>query len=219
MSEVETMRERLVAIRARIDAAAQRSDRDGTAVRIIGASKTVSADRLRAALDAGLTDLGENRAQELIAKAPDLADCSPTWHFIGALQRNKVAMCAPYVAIWHSVDRPAVADTIAQRAPGAQVLLEVNISGDPHKAGVNPAELEVLLDRCREIGLVVLGLMTVPALVGDPRPAFAALRARADALGLPECSMGMSHDYEIAVEEGATMVRIGRALFGDRPSP
>ena len=217
MSEVESFRTRLAEIRDRIASAAARGGRAGAAVRIIGASKTVPVDRLRDAVAAGLTDLGENRAQELVAKAPELADLAPTWHFIGALQRNKVAMCAPYVSLWQSVDRASLAETIATRAPGARVFLEVNVSGEEQKSGIAPEETEALLDRCRELGLVVAGLMTVPALEGDPRGAFARLRAQADALGLPECSMGMSHDYEVAVEEGATMVRIGRTLFGARP--
>jgi hypothetical protein len=211
--------ERLDAIRARVRNAAQRSGREADAVRIIGASKTIGADVLRIAVEAGLTDLGENRAQELVEKAPALLDCAPTWHFIGALQRNKVAMCAPYVDLWHSVDRPALAETIAQRAPGARVLLEVNTSGEGQKAGAAPGDVDALLDQCRALGLEVLGLMTVPAAGVDPRPAFTTLRAQADRFGLPECSMGMTEDFELAIEAGATMVRIGRALFGDRPPP
>jgi len=210
---------RLDAIRERVHDAARRSGRSADAIRVIGASKMMPVEALRIAVEAGLTDLGENRAQELVIKAPALADLAPTWHFIGALQRNKVAMCAPYVALWHSVDRLALAETIAQRAPGAQVLLEVNTSGETNKAGISPVDVSELLDKSRALGLDVVGLMTVPAAGVDPRPAFTALRAQADTLGLAECSMGMTEDFEVAIEAGATMVRIGRALFGDRPQP
>jgi pyridoxal phosphate enzyme (YggS family) len=219
MSADESFRVRFAEVQARVSAAALRSGRNSGSIRIVGATKTVPVERLRIAVESGLRDLGENRAQELVAKAPELEDLAPTWHFIGALQRNKVGMCAPFVTMWHSVDRIGLAETIAARAPGARVLLEVNLSGEAQKAGVDPTRLDELLDRSRALGLEVEGLMTVPAAGVDPRPAFAGLRARADALGLRECSMGMSGDFEVAIEEGATIVRIGRTLFGDRPAP
>ena len=194
MSEVgASLRE----IRDRIDVAARRAGRDPAEVTLIGASKLVPAARIAEALDAGLTDVGENRAQELLAKAPILAErpVPPRWHFVGRLQRNKVAALTPWVGCWHSVDRPALGEAIARRAPGARVLVEA-LSG---------------------LDLDVDGLMTVAPLDGDPRGWFAALRDLGIRLGLRELSMGMSADFEAAIEEGATMVRVGRAIFGARP--
>jgi pyridoxal phosphate enzyme (YggS family) len=206
-------------IRERVAAAAREAGRDPDAVLIVGASKTVDLGRIRAALAAGLRDLGENRAQELVAKAPELAgsDPAPRWHFLGQLQRNKVRAVAPYVGLWQSVDRAELGREIARRAPGARVLIEVNIAAEPQKGGCDPVAVPRLRDELAEGGLDVRGLMAVPPAAGDPRPWFAALRGLGADLGLPELSMGMSGDYEAAVSEGATIVRIGRALFGDRP--
>jgi pyridoxal phosphate enzyme (YggS family) len=182
-------------------------------VRIVAATKTVGVGAIREALDAGCADLGENRAQELLAKAPELTT-RPAWHFIGRLQRNKVAALAPLVDLWQSVDRIELGRAIAGRAPGAAVLAEVNVADDPAKAGVTPQDAPALVDGLRSVGLSVGGLMTIPAAGRDPRPAFAALTQLAERLGLPEVSMGMSDDFEVAVEEGATIVRVGRAIFG-----
>ncbi len=206
-------------IRGRVAAAARASGRDPDEVLIVGASKTVDVERIRAALDAGLRDLGENRAQELVAKAPELAMQvpEPRWHFLGQLQRNKVRAVAPYVGLWQSVDRAELGAEIGRRAPGAQVLIEVNIALEPQKGGCDPAAVPELRDQLAGLGLDVRGLMAVPPASGDPRPWFGALRVLGSDLGLPELSMGMSGDYEAAVSEGATIVRIGRALFGDRP--
>ncbi|MCU1458962.1 MAG: pyridoxal phosphate enzyme YggS family [Actinomycetia bacterium] len=209
-------------IRERVDGAARGAGRDPGDVLIVGASKTVDLDRIRVALDAGLRDLGENRAQELVAKAPELAGAgtdAPRWHFLGQLQRNKVRAVAPYVGLWQSVDRGELGAEIARRAPGARVLVEVNLAAEPQKAGCEPAAVPALVDLLRSDGLDVRGLMAVPPASGDPRPWFAALRSLGQELQLPELSMGMSADYEAAVSEGATIVRIGRALFGDRPPP
>jgi PLP dependent protein len=206
---------------ARVAAAARRVGRDPAAVRIVAATKTVPVERIRALCAAGCTDLGENRAQELTAKAPELTDAvaggPPTWHFIGPLQRNKIKALAPLVACWHTVDRPALVPGIATHAPGATVLVEVNLAREPQKAGCDPDDVAALVGQADRAGLRVAGLMTVPPRGGDPRPWFAALAARAADLGLPECSMGMSEDFEVAVEEGATMVRLGRLLLGARP--
>ena len=187
-------------------------------------TKTVPEARVRDALAAGARDLGENRAQELVAKAEAIGDApaegeAPRWHFIGKLQRNKVRMLAPHVELWHSIDRPELADPLARYAPAARVLVEVNLSEEPQKGGCAAAEAPALVDRLRDAGLVVEGLMTVPAAAGDPRAAFAALRELAGRLELPQLSMGMTADFEIAIAEGATIVRVGSAVFGPRPGP
>jgi pyridoxal phosphate enzyme (YggS family) len=209
---------RLAAVRERVAEAAGRAGRPASAVRLVVVTKGVPPPVVQAVLDAGANELGENRAQELLAKAPEL-EGAPTWHFIGRLQRNKVAALAPLVDLWQSVDRLELGQAIAGRAPGAAVLAEVNVADDPAKAGVAPDEAPALVDGLRSAGLAVDGLMTVPAAGRDPRPAFAALTELADRLGLAEVSMGMSDDFEMAVEEGATIVRVGRAIFGGRDGP
>ena len=133
------------------------------------------------------------------------------------MQRNKVRLVAPVVALWESVDREEIAAEIGRRAPGAAVLVQVNVTGEPQKGGCAPSAVSALVEACTTYGCRVDGLMTVPEAVGDPGPVFARLRQMADDLGLRECSMGMSGDYEIAIAEGATMVRVGRAIFGPRP--
>ena len=204
---------RLAAVQQRVAAAAGRSGRSASAVRLVVVTKGVPPPVMRAVLDAGATDLGENRAQELLAKAPEL-DTRPTWHFIGRLQRNKVAALAPLIDLWQSVDRLELGQAIARRAPGAAVLAEINVADDPAKAGVAPDDAPALVEGLRSAGLSVDGLMTIPAAGRDPRPAFAGLAELAERLGLAEVSMGMSDDFEVAVEEGATIVRVGRAIFG-----
>ena len=216
---MSTVGESLREVRDRIDAAARRAGRDAAEVTLIGASKMVPAERIAEALDAGLTDLGENRAQELLAKAPVLAErpVPPRWHFVGRLQRNKVAALSPWVGCWHSVDRLPLGEAIARRAPGARVLVEVNLGDEPTKGGCAPDEVDGLVEALSGLDLDVDGLMTVAPLDGDPRGWFAALRDLGVRLGLRELSMGMSADFEAAIEEGATMVRVGRAIFGARP--
>ena len=217
--------DRLAVVRERLADAAGRAGRPASDVRLVVVTKGVPPPVVQAALDAGATELGESRAQEMLAKAPELVvpgdtpnpGGKPTWHFIGRLQRNKVAALAPLVDLWQSVDRLELGRAIAGRAPGATVLAEVNVADDPAKAGVAPDEAPVLVEGLRSAGLAVDGLMTVPAAGRDPRPAFAALAALADRLGLAEVSMGMSDDFEVAIEEGATIVRVGRAIFGPRP--
>jgi hypothetical protein len=182
-------------------------------------TKTIGAARVREAMAAGATDLGENRAQELVAKAGEIAEvpAGPArWHFIGRLQRNKVKTLARLVDRWHSIDRVELVDPLARHAPGARVLVEVNLSDEPQKGGCRPEDTSVLVDRLRGGGLVVDGLMTVPAAEGDPRPTFAALREMGQSLGLSALSMGMTGDFEAAIGEGATIVRIGSAIFGPR---
>jgi len=218
---VSDVASRLAEVRERVDVAARRAGRFPDAVTIVGATKTVSVERIAEALVAGLVDIGENRAQELVAKAPELEQSGIThrWHFLGRLQRNKVRMLAPWVQCWQSVDRTDLVDTIADRAPGATVLLEVNLGDEPGKGGCRARDLPAFVDHARHRGLHPSGLMTVPPAALDPRPFFARLRELADTLGLAELSMGMTGDFEAAIEEGATIVRVGRAIFGDRPAP
>lgn len=215
-----TVAERLADVRARVGSAARRAGRPADTVRLVAVSKGIATEPIVEALDAGLSDFGESRAQELLAKAhdPALGARAPAWHFVGRIQRNKVAGLAPVVTLWQSVDRVEVGEAIARRAPGARILVEVNVSADPAKGGCPPDEAPALVESLGGAGLVVEGLMTVPALGPDPRPAFAALREIAGRLGLAELSMGMSDDFEVAVEEGSTMIRVGRALFGPRPA-
>lgn len=204
---------RLEAIRRRIEAAGG----DPAAITVVAVTKGFGSDAVSAAVDAGLADIGENYAQELLAKA-DAIDAPPTWHFVGRLQRNKVRGLAPHIGLWQSVDRPVLGTEIARRAPGAAVLAQVDITGEPNKGGCPPEEVEGLVDSLRADGLDVRGLMAVGAIGSAEaiRPGFRLVRELADRLGLTVRSMGMSGDLEVAVQEGATMVRVGTALFGPR---
>ena len=206
--------ERVAEVRGRIEAAAARAGRDPSSVLLVAATKTVDVERVQQVVDAGVVDVGENRAQELLTKT---GVRGAQWHFLGQLQRNKVRQLAPWVTCWQSVDREELGAEIARRAPGARVLVEVNVGEEPQKGGCAPGEVDALVDALRADGLDVAGLMTVPPHDGDPRRWFARLREQGNRLGLPELSMGMTDDYDVAVEEGATIVRVGRALFGPRP--
>jgi len=199
---------------------------DPALVRVVAVTKAFDASVARAAIAAGLLDLGENYAQELLAKVDDLAGDArrsdapvPVWHFLGRLQTNKVRQIAPYVGLWQSVDRAELVREIAKRAPGASVLIQINLSGEAHKGGCSFHDVPALTLAAGDAGLDVRGLMGVgPA--GAPeqaRPGFERLVALADDLSLPERSIGMSGDLEVAVAAGSTMVRIGRDLFGSRP--
>jgi hypothetical protein len=205
-------------VSARIAAATRRSGRPVEAVTLVAAAKTMPVEAIAAILAAGVPDVGENRAQELLAKAPVLAEGPnrPHWHFIGALQRNKVRALAPWVQRWHSVDREPLGAVIARHAPGARVLVEVNLGGEPSKAGCASADVAALVDALRDLGLAVDGLMAVPPADSEPRRWFAALAELAARVGVEDLSMGMSEDFEVAIEEGATIVRVGRALFAPR---
>lgn len=211
-------------IAARADAVRQRivdAGGDPDRVRLLAVTKGFGPAVAAAALAAGLVDLGESYAQELVAKAAVLAagPVAPRWHLIGRLQRNKVRSLAPLVHRWDSVDRLELGREIAHRAPGATVLVQVNVTDEAQKGGCAPAELDGLVAALQGEGLVVEGLMAV-GRAGDEvatREGFATLVAAADRLGLPERSIGMSGDLEAAVAAGSTMVRIGRDLFGDRP--
>jgi pyridoxal phosphate enzyme (YggS family) len=215
--------ERVGAVRARVHAAARASGREASAVRLVAATKTVAIERIAEAVGAGIADLGENRAQELLAKAPEVGLLDPSgsvvWHFLGTLQRNKIRALAPWVGWWHSVDRPELGPLLARHAPAARVLVEVNLAGEPQKGGCTPEAAPGLVEGLRACGLDVAGLMTVPPHEHDPRPWFGALRDLGNRLELRELSMGMTDDFEVAIAEGATIVRVGRALFGDRPTP
>ncbi len=208
------------AVRARIADAARRAGRPPESVRLICVTKTATLDQMREAIAAGATDFGENRVQDAQPKVEALGRA--TWHMIGTLQRNKVK---PAVALFewiHSVDTVALALTIERQAAAAgrvvPVLIEVNTSGEGTKHGVPPEAVDPLLAVARTLSHVqVRGLMTLAPLVEDPeqaRPCFRALRQLAERFRLPELSMGMSQDFEVAIEEGATMVRIGTAIFG-----
>jgi PLP dependent protein len=207
-------------VRQRIAAAARRAGRDPAAVTLVAASKTVPVERVAEAVELGVTDVGENRAQELVTKAGALArttnDPRVHWHVLGRLQRNKVRRLAPLVTWWETVDREELGSTIARHAPDARVLVEVNLGDEPQKGGCAPGDTGRLTDALRGLGLRVEGLMTIPPQHDEPRPWFAALRELAADVEVEHLSMGMTGDYEVAVEEGATMVRVGRALFGPR---
>lgn len=213
--------ERVVEVQARVDSSTLASGRTLGSVKLIAATKTVPVANILTAIKAGITDLGENRAQELTTKAPEVAAHSEVhWHFIGSLQRNKVKVLAPWVTLWHSIDRIELGETIARFAPKARVLIEVNVAAEPNKSGCQVTEAPSLVDALRDQGLVVAGLMAIPpprSNESDPIRHFSALRILAESLDLTELSMGMTDDYELAISEGATMVRVGRGLFGDRP--
>jgi pyridoxal phosphate enzyme (YggS family) len=194
---------------------------DPKAVRLVAVTKGQPAETVRAAASAGLTDVGESYAQELADKVAAL-DAGPAtdlrWHWIGRLQRNKVRQVAPHVALWQSIDRISVAAEVAHRAPGAAVLVQVNVSDAPQQGGCTPAFAATVVEGCGDLGLDVRGLMAI-GVQGTPdaqRAGFRTLRDLADRLALTERSMGMSDDLEAAVAEGTTMVRVGTALFGSR---
>jgi uncharacterized pyridoxal phosphate-containing UPF0001 family protein len=194
---------------ARVQDTIAAAGRDPADVRILAAVKYVALEEMGTLAEAGLTLLGENRAQELEAKASAYPDF--TWHFIGQLQSRKVKQILPYATLIHSV----ASESALRRFEGATtpILLEVNIAGEADKAGIAPAELPAFLERSP---VPVLGLMTMPPFAADPeasRPHFAALRELAHAHGLTELSMGTSQDYAVAAAEGATIVRIGTTLY------
>ena len=218
----------LAAVRARIDAAARTAGRRGEEVTLVAVTKEVDATQVAEAIEAGVGDVGENRVQELQNKQSALPDAPVRWHMIGTLQRNKVAQVVGRVTLIHSVDSVRLAEVIGRRAEAGaleqDVLLEVNAGGESSKAGVDPAEAMDVAGKLLDMkGLHLRGLMTV-APAGDPRAArdaFRALRDLGDRLrerapGASELSMGMSEDFEIAIEEAATIVRIGSAIFGAR---
>lgn len=188
-------------------------------VKIVAVTKGFGVDAVKAALDCGIGDIGENYAQELVSKADDplLSGADVRWHFLGALQRNKLSRLASRVHLFHGLAATSEAEALAARAPGSHVLVEVDFTGK--RRGSSPDDAGSLVRAARRLPLVVRGLMTVaPPGGGEPaRSCFARLAAMREELGLEELSMGMTDDLEEAVAAGATMVRLGRALFGPRP--
>jgi pyridoxal phosphate enzyme (YggS family) len=230
---VSRLEDNLRAVRARIDAAARAAGRDPSSVALLAVSKTWPAADVRALAALGQLDFGENRAQELTGKAAELADLPLRWHFIGQLQRNKAAAVARLGAVVHSVDRPSLVRALDRAGQDAQrpvqVLLQVDLGGaagdSAPRGGADPAAVPELADTVAAApGLRLRGLMAVAPRDEDPAPAFARLaalaaRVRADHPESVELSAGMSADLEAAVAAGATVVRVGTALFGDRPLP
>jgi PLP dependent protein len=233
LDEVEAFRRARASVLATIAAAAARAGRDPGGVTLVAVSKTVGADRVRAAVAAGLTILGENRVQEGVAKRPEVDGAE--WHLLGPLQANKARKAVETFDVLQAVGSLDLAERLDRIAgevrPGSPlpVLLQVNVAGDPAKSGFDEASIAEALPRLAGLrNLRLDGLMTIGRLVATPeeaRPTFialrelsATLRAAHPALG-PALSMGMSDDYAVAVEEGATIVRVGRALFGERARP
>ncbi len=219
-----TVAESWRAVRAEVDAIARAAGRDPSEVTIVAVSKLQPAAAVIEGADAGITDLGENYAQELVAKQDEVARPGLRWHFIGRLQRNKARQVVGRAALIHAVDSLELAQEIGKRAQGRiqDVLVAVNTGGEAQKSGVAPADAPALIAAIVALpGIAVRGLMTMPPLPDDPehsRPHFRALRALRDQLGLHHLSMGTSGDYRVAIEEGATLVRIGTAIFGARPT-
>jgi PLP dependent protein len=217
---------RLARVRARVDDAARAAGREPSEVRLVAISKFQPLEAIRAAFAAGQMEFGENRAQELVAKLP-AAPPGARWHFVGSLQRNKVKQVVGHVELIHSVDRVPLAEAIAAQAGKSgqdqRVLVQVNVAGEQAKGGCAPGALPALLARIAELdGVSAVGFMTIPPLAADPTAMFERLRAlRAHHEprfpGLVELSMGMSADLEAAVGAGATIVRVGTAIFGVRP--
>jgi len=222
--------DRLAGVRQRVAAAAVGCGRDPQSITLIAVGKKFPAEIVRIAVEAGAVDLGENRVQEAVAKKPEVPGAK--WHLIGPLQRNKARAALEVFDIVHTLDRPELADRLqfllGERWPGRRldVLVEVNIGSEPQKAGALPGVAADLLRHALGCDrLAVRGLMAIPPWEEDPeasRPHFRALRELRDELqrdvgvALPELSMGMSHDFEVAIAEGATMVRVGTAIFGPR---
>lgn len=209
---MDAVADNLVSVRSRIARAGGDPDR----TTIVAVTKGQPLSACRSALTAGLRDLGENYAQELDAKATT-CPVAARWHFLGAVQRNKIRRLAPFVYLWQGIDDVEVGRSIARSAPGARVLVEVNLSGLPGRGGCSWDEAAELAERLDALGLRVRGVMGIGDQT-DPRPGFHRLGALAGRLGVGVVSMGMSSDFEIAVQEGATMIRLGTALFGPRPA-
>jgi hypothetical protein len=211
----------LAQVRSDIEAACRAAGRDPSTVRLVAVSKTMPVAACAEALAAGQRDLGENYAQELRDKSRDPALAGAIWHYIGPLQRNKVKYVVGVAALVHSVDSTAILDEIAARAEKLAVvqpiLLQVNVGREPQKSGVLPDALPPLVDAARARASVRLdGLMCIPPVEGDPRPHFELLASLANAHRLRELSMGMTADFATAIACGATIIRVGTAIFGAR---
>lgn len=205
----------------RIREAAARSGRDSNAIRLIAVTKKVSTGNIRQAAECGISHIGENRLQEALPKREALHDLPLTWHFIGHLQTNKAKKAVENFDWIQSVDRPELAEKLNQSAAKTvPVLIEVKLHEEGKKSGIAESDLGALVEQFRQYPqLQMRGLMAIPPFFENPedvRPYFRKLRSLGERFGLAELSMGMSNDFEVAVEEGATMVRIGTALFGER---
>jgi pyridoxal phosphate enzyme (YggS family) len=221
---VDPLAANLARVREALAAAATRSGRDPRSTRLIAITKTVSLERIRAAKALRIEDFGENRIQEALPKVRALAEAR--WHFVGHLQTNKARELRQGFHCLHSLDSRRLAEAlVAQGVTELDVFLEVNVAGESQKFGFAPAALREEFPALLRLGLRLRGLMTIAPLAANAeaaRPHFRALRLLRDELAerfatpLPELSMGMSNDYPVAVEEGATMVRLGRAIFGER---
>ncbi len=241
---IEEGERRLAAVRTRIDAAAARAGRDPAEVTLVGVAKRQPVERILAAIAAGVRVIGQSYVQEAremrptidaaLAGDPVSKDWSLSWRLVGRLQRNKANHAARLFDAIESIDRPELVDALAKRARGEgrvlEALIQVSLCGEPQKGGCEPDAVRDLAARIRDAeGLALGGLMTVPAATADPegaRPIFrrlreirSALAAEDPAMAKAALSMGMSADLEVAVEEGATLVRVGTALFGDRIGP
>ena len=211
------------AVLDRVRAAATRAGRPERSVEVVAVSKLQPPEAIRAAYAAGARAFGENYAQELRDKAAALSDLPGIrWHAIGPLQTNKARYVARSAHVFHALDRREVAEELSRRRTGSPLLVyvEVNVAGEASKSGVAPGALGPLLQAVRPLpGLEVVGLMTMPPLAPpeEVRPLFRALAALAREHGLAGLSMGSTHDFEVAIEEGATAVRVGTAIFGERP--
>ena len=220
------IRQNVEGVQAAIERACRRCGRDPREVLLIAVSKTVDLERIRLAVEAGVPALGENRVQEAKEKVATLGHPVP-WHLIGSLQTNKAKEAARIFDCIQSVDRLELAHELDRRAQAAgrvvDGLLQVNLGEEPQKGGLPPAEVKAVLDQVAALqGLRIRGLMAIPPLVPDAeaaRPYFRRLRELRDAVGLEHLSMGMSGDFEVAIDEGATMVRVGTAIFGPRQGP
>jgi pyridoxal phosphate enzyme (YggS family) len=216
------IRENVAAVEARIAAACARAGRSRDDVTLVGVSKTFPADAVEEALAAGITHIGENRVQEARDKRP-LVHGSARWHLIGHLQSNKAKDAVRLFDVIESVDSLELAEKLAKAAAAAgkrqELLVQINVGNEPQKSGIATAEVDAIVKKIVALDSVdVRGLMAIPPASEpeDARPFFRTLRAMRDTLGLRELSMGMSEDFEIAIEEGSTMVRVGRAIFGSR---
>lgn len=220
MLSADEIRANAAAVNARIDAACQRAGRSRSDVTLVAVTKTFPADAVTFAIDAGLTHIGENKVQEARDKKP-LVRGTARWHLIGHLQSNKAKDAVKVFDVIETVDSLDLAEKVAKAATAIgkrqDVMLQVNIGRESQKSGADPDEVESLVKAIRGIdALNLIGLMAIPPHEGDPRPHFRALRELRDRLGLAHLSMGMSADYEIAIEEGSTLVRVGSAIFGSR---
>lgn len=222
MLRAEEIRANLTAVERRIAAACDNAGRRREEVTLVAVSKTFPAEAVSAVLAAGITDVGENRVQEARDKKPSVA-AAARWHLIGHLQSNKAKDAVRLFDVIHTIDSASLAEKVARAAEAAgkrqDVLIEVNIGREPQKAGVEPGQVPAIAQSISGLpSLSLLGLMAIPP-VGEAeamRPHFTALRKLRDDLGLQHLSMGMTDDFEIAIEEGSTIIRVGRAIFGSR---